>query len=227
MTQVAHRPKSNRAERRRAERRRAHRKPRRSWIPIAAIVGVIVAAGVIAVVTTSGSGTSTKGVHEIAKVSVQGSALPAPASPDKAVGMRAPVASGISFAGGSVKVPVSGKPTVVAFLAHWCPHCQKDVKEIQAWLDKNGMPSDIAIQTVSTWVDSTKPNYPPSTWLKNEGWTPEVLVDDAEGSVAAAYGLSATPMWVFIGADGVVKFRSEGEMTGQQLAQALDRLRAS
>ncbi|MGZ4105328.1 MAG: TlpA family protein disulfide reductase, partial [Actinomycetota bacterium] len=71
------------------------------------------------------------------------------------------------------------------------------------------------------------PNYPPSTWLKNEGWTPEVLVDDAEGSVAAAYGLSATPMWVFIGADGVVKFRVEGEMTGQQLAQALDRLRAS
>jgi hypothetical protein len=77
---------------------------------------------------------------------------------------------------------------------------------------------------VSTWVDESRPNYPPSAWFRETGWRSPVLVDDASGSTAAAYGLKGTPMWVFVGGDGLVKFRIEGELTGPQLGGAINRL---
>jgi thiol-disulfide isomerase/thioredoxin len=225
MTTTLHRGGSTRAERRRADRKRASRKrtrrARRSWIPMVSVVGLIVMAAVVAVIV--GSGSTTSG-HETASVSISGPSLPAPATPDTATGARAPVVRGTTFDGGSVSIPVAGKPTVVVFLAHWCPHCRKDVPAIQSWINANGMPAGVALVSVSTWVDEAKPNYPPSTWFRESGWTPPVLVDDATGSVADAYGLRGTPMWVFIGADGIVRFRLQGELDGTQLDGAIARL---
>ena len=224
MTTTLHRKASTRAERRRRERKRAGR-ARRSWIPLASVAAVIVIAALIAVMVTGGSGT-IPGTHETAHVSIAGNALPAPKTPDPAVGMRAPVVMGTSFDGGNVILPVAGTPTVVVFLAHWCPHCRNDAPQVQSWINSSGMTRGVQLLAVSTWVDRAKPNYPPSSWLHDVGWTSPVLVDDTRGSTAAAYGLQGTPMWVFIGADGNVKFRIQGELTGPQLGAAATRLLA-
>jgi thiol-disulfide isomerase/thioredoxin len=139
--------------------------------------------------------------------------------------MRAPVARGISFDGSSATIPATGKPSVVVFIAHWCAHCQRDVAAIAPVLARS-MPSDIAIMSVVTLTDPSLPNYPPSTWLKDKDWKPAVLLDDKNASVANAYGLQGTPLWVFIGKDGLVRFRVEGELGVSAFQQALARLRA-
>ena len=63
---------------------------------------------------------------------------------------------------------------------------------------------------MSTSADSTRPNYPPSAWLEQEGWTIPVVIDDANQSVLQAFGLSAFPLSVFINADGTVAGRITG-----------------
>ena len=224
MTTVVHRKPQTRAARRRAQRKRGARVGR-PWLPLASVGAVIVVAAVVAVMVTGGS-APVAGGNETASVSITGAALPAPAIPDAAAGMRAPVLKGSSFDGTSITVPIPATPTIVVLLAHWCPHCRNDVPAIQSWLNANTLAGGVRLVAVSTWVDRAKPNYPPSVWLHDEGWTPPVLADDANGSAASAYGLQGTPMWVFIGADGIVKFRIQGEITGAQLGSAANRLLA-
>src|SRR5690349_32508 len=132
MTTTLHRHKATRAERRRAQRKRDARGPRRSGVLMASVVAVIVVAGVVAVVVTGGS-TKTSG--ETAAVSISGSGLPPMHTPDAAAGLRAPAVNGVNFSGVPVSIPSGGRPTVLVFLAHWCPHCQKDVPVIQSWLN--------------------------------------------------------------------------------------------
>ncbi len=135
---------------------------------------------------------------------------------DPAVGMTAPTVQGASFDGSPVAIQPSGKPTAIIFIAHWCPHCQREVPVIQSWIDANGMPPGVDFVSVATAIDPNRPNYPPDAWLAKEGWTLPVLVDPTN-SVAQAYGLSAYPFWVFLDGQGKVVTRATGELTIPQL----------
>lgn len=143
---------------------------------------------------------------------------------DVAAGQPAPVASGSSFDGSTVTIGEPGRPQVIIFLAHWCPHCQREVTVLQSWLDANGPPNGVDLRSVATGIDPTLPNYPPETWLAAEGWSVPVLVDPTE-AVASAYGLSGFPFWVFLDADGRVALRTSGELTIEQLEGILTILR--
>src|SRR5699024_5507678 len=112
----------------------------------------------------------------------------------------APTVSGSAFDGSSVKIAADGRPKVVIFLAHWCPHCQAEVPVVQAWINAKGMPDGVDLVTVATGIDPKAPNYPPDAWLAREGWTVPVIVDSTN-TVAQAYGLSAYPFGTFIGSD--------------------------
>ena len=136
-----------------------------------------------------------------------------PAATDAAVGKAAPGLAGIDFAGSAVTVPAAAKPTLVMFVAHWCPHCQAEVPLVQKWRDEGSIPSDVEIRTVSTSVKSTQGNYPPSSWLAKVKWTAPVLVDSPENFAAQAYGLQSFPYFVAVGADGKVKMRATGELS--------------
>ena len=98
---------------------------------------------------------------------------------DLAVGKVAPVVSGESFDG----TPIAfGGPTenatLVVFLAHWCPHCNDEIPELLA-LDAAGeLPDGLDVIGVSTAVDSTAPNYPPSDWVVEKGWEWPMMADD-------------------------------------------------
>ena len=63
--------------------------------------------------------------------------------------------------------------------------------------------------------------------LGQAGLTAPVLADDAQGSAASAYGLSAFPFFTAVSADGKVVARDSGELTPAQLDQLAANLAAA
>lgn len=200
----------------------APRASRMPWL-IAGLVVVIGLAALVAVVG-SGGGDSATAQTEVAPVTVTGTALPAangsglldPAS-DPGVGKTVPALSGITFGGSTVSFPVPTVPTVYLFVAHWCPHCRAEVPRIVSWLGDGSLPKTVAWRMVSTSVDSSSPNYPPSAWLAKERWEGPVIIDSEKGDAAVAFGLKSFPYLVFVDAKGVVKMRATGELTVDQI----------
>lgn len=194
-----------------------------------AVIGVIVVAiAAVAVVTTGDDSSSTTGGTEAgqtAAVTVTGEALPPfeATEEDRAVGMTLPAMTGVDFDGDPVSIDNEGAKIVV-FLAHWCPHCQAEVPVLQSWIEQGGLPSDVDLYSISTAVDESMPNYPPSAWLKREGWTSPVVLDDDASKAGLAAGVSSYPYFVFVNADGTVAMRAVGELSVDSLEGALELL---
>lgn len=133
---------------------------------------------------------------------------------DAALGSTIPEVTGADFDGNPVAITLDGRPKILIFLAHWCSHCQAEVPVLQSLVDEGRLPDGIDLIGVATSTAETRPNFPPSAWLDREGWSSPTIVDDADYSVARAYGLSAFPFWVFVDADGTVLGRVTGEIPG-------------
>ena len=206
--------------------RAAARASRTPWL-LAGVVVVIGLAALIAVVGTGG-GDSASAQNEVAAVSVSGTPLSAaegsgllPRATDTAVGQTVPALSGTSFGGGSLTYGVPTAPTVYLFVAHWCPHCQAEVPRIVGWLDDGSLPANVSWRIVSTAVEKSRENYPPSAWLAKVRWEGPVVVDSAGGDAATAFGLRSFPYLVFTDAKGVVQQRATGELSLADLKTAL------
>ncbi len=212
-----------------SQRRRTSKTPRRQpspagrGFPLVAVVitglVILVVAAVLAVVLAGGGG-GTSGEPARVPVKVGGQPLAAFASTaatDPAVGQPIPTLDGVTFDNSPVSIGPTDGPMVVVFVAHWCPHCQAEVPRIQAWLNAGGLPSGVKLITIATGTSQTRPNYPPSAWLQREHWTPPVLVDDANSSALAAFGMNEFPAFVFVNADGLVVSRTTGELPIEQL----------
>lgn len=205
---------------------------RRPLVIIAAVAAVVIAALVAALVVgggDDGDGDTTTGGAEgdagasldDAAVTVTGDTLPAlpeGGDDDPAVGTPMPTLAGTALDGTSLTIPTTGRPTLIVFLAHWCPHCQAEVPVVQDWVDGGGLPAGVDLVSVSTAIDPRRPNYPPGEWLEREGWTAPVLVDGQDQAAAAA-GLTAFPFFVAVDADGNVVARESGELTDSQLTE--------
>jgi thiol-disulfide isomerase/thioredoxin len=194
------------------------------WIAIAALVVV----GGVSVAIASGGGGNSSGKLEIAKsVKVEGTALPVLTNPasDPAVGKAAPGLSGQDFSRRPVTVGSDGKPHVLVFVAHWCPHCQAEVPRIVA-MERAGQTSGVPVTAVATGTNENAPNYPPSAWLKDVGWPYPVLVDTSSETAARAYGLAAYPYLVFVDANGKVGARVSGEIAPADLQRMFSALAA-
>lgn len=227
-------PAGDRRARRQARREEARRAEsagatRSRWLVPGLLVAVVAVAAVLAIVlpgaSRQGSGGSSSLPPSVtgpaASGSTAGSGAPvisgaslptfAGANGDPAIGMPAPEVHGSSFDGAPVAIAKDGRPKVVLFVAHWCPHCQREVPLVQAWVDSGAVPEGVDLISVATSIDPARPNYPPDAWFQREGWTVPVIVDPTN-SVANAYGLNAFPYWVFIGPDGTVRARTVGEL---------------
>ena len=203
---------------------RPTRGPRSSTIALG-IGALVVAAAAIAAIALTQSGSTPSGTSVpsgstfvATSAVVAGAALPAYADgvDDPAVGVKAPEVEGASFDGTPESIKADGRPKLILFIAHWCPHCQREVPVVQSWIDANGMPAGVDLISVATGIDPSLPNYPPDAWLAREHWQPPVIVD-GDRQVATAYGLTAFPYWVAVGADGTVVRRLTGELTPEQL----------
>ena len=158
---------------------------------------------------------------------VIGESLPLYEDPlnDLALGMIAPKAVGLDLlSGAEVSITPSGKPLVVAFFAHWCPHCQREVAEITEWLASNKFPDNDDLIAVSTFEDASRGNYPPAEWLASQDWPFPVIADTSSVAVAEAYGAISVPFFVFINADGSVAKRTSGNIGPALLLQLVEDL---
>lgn len=194
---------------------------RTPWLLALGGVGLLGVAA-LAIFTTSGPGATPTGsdTPAVAASASLGNAAALPVfagtADDPAIGREAPEARGTSFDGASVAIANDGRPKVLLFVAHWCPHCQAEVPVVQAWLDAGRLDPSVDLISVATGIDPALPNYPPDAWLAREHWTAPVLVDGS-GAVAARYGLKAYPYWVAVGGHGTVVQRASGELSPAQI----------
>jgi len=206
----------SRPSRRESARQKGSKKPASRWLlPVVGIV--ILGVAVLAVILSqgaSGSG-STTGPSSVPAVepTITGDELPAfkDTLGDTAKGLVAPVVKGQDFQGDPVEIAPNGKPTMIMFLAHWCPHCQREVPVIQDWVKAGRAPADANMVSVITAIDATAPNYPPDAWLAREGWTVPVIVDPTN-TAGKAYGLTSYPFFVILDGTGKVFVRLSGEI---------------
>jgi len=198
---------------------------RRSLLLIPIALGAIALAGLIAILASGSADDppSTEGLQQVAAVGVTGDALPRlPDGSDPAVGTRAPELTGQTFDATPVVIGDDGRPKVLVFLAHWCPHCQAEVPRLVDWFEANGVPGDVDVYAVATGTDEDRPNFPPSSWLEREGWDPPTLLDTDDSAAALAYGLSAYPFFVALDSDHEVVARGTGELGMDDWERLLD-----
>jgi len=201
---------------------------RRAVIPMT--LGVVALLAVVAVLVSRGGDgderTTAPGVEQTRPVAVTGGPLvPFVDGNDPAVGATAPQLDGAGFDGTPLRIGADGRPKVLVFVAHWCPHCQREVPVLADWLARNGIPHGVDLYAVSTGTSPERPNYPPSAWLERERFVVPTLADDADGTAARAFGLSAFPFFVAIDRDNHVIARASGELSIEQWEGLIEQAR--
>src|SRR5262245_52062159 len=131
-----------------------HGPRRRSRAPIVIVAGiaaVVLIALAVALATGGGGGSSTDttsgatGPDPATTGTVVASGTPLPqltgSAHDPAVGMTFPTLTGVDQSGRPMTISAKDGPMMVIFMAHWCPHCQRENPLGQRWGD-DGRPPD-------------------------------------------------------------------------------------
>lgn len=165
--------------------------------------------------------------EQMAAVTVTGEPLP-PMPPqipvtepdnDPAIGVTAPELSGTDFSGHPVDVVADGTPRVVMFVAHWCPHCQREVPAVIELIDSGEVPDGLELVVVSTAVRDGDENFPPQRWLEAEAWPGPIMRDSEAFDALLAFGAGGFPFSVYLNGDHEVVTRSAGEIPSDILTQ--------
>jgi cytochrome c biogenesis protein CcmG, thiol:disulfide interchange protein DsbE len=214
------------------------------WI-VGAVVAAVVALGVIVAFATGNGdddvaddvsttiGPPVDGVDdrlpramigEVRPVEIEGDALPlfVPGGADPALGLVPPTIIGEDYTGFTHQIsPDTADPTLVVFLAHWCPACNEEVPVLIELQEQGRLPENLQVYGVMTGVAVDRPNFPPSRWIADKGWPWAVVADNIDFDrqvfmAADAYGLSGYPFSVVIN-DGVVTSRWSGPLPIDEL----------
>jgi thiol-disulfide isomerase/thioredoxin len=206
----------------------------RTPLVIGVVLAVVVAAAIAALALTSGGddGTDADGTVPVTAdleagfgaVTVDGAALPeGEGQDDPAVGTKVPALRGTDYDGEPVTItPGEDGPMMIVVMAHWCPHCNREVPLLLEWEASGDVPDGLSVVGVSTAVSADRPNFPPSEWLADLGWDWPVLADDVVQHGAVALGTTGYPYMVFVGADGDVLARYSGELPIEAVQQLAD-----
>lgn len=187
------------------------------------IGGVVVALLAIALLISALGGDKKSGTQdavEFQPVTITGEPLPPQYSDaqgqvlNEAKGAQAPSLNGKGFDGTEISITADGKPKVIVFYAHWCPHCQREVPVLSEWIKDNATKyPKVSFYGVATGSNPTRPNYPPSAWLEKEKWPTPIMVDDNKFSAADSYGLGSYPYIVALDGQNKVVTRTSGELS--------------
>jgi thiol-disulfide isomerase/thioredoxin len=211
--------------RKRTSARNSKTAPSRLPMLLGALAVVALAVG-IAVMTASDAGSAVSVEEFAGSPTVTTDPLPpfADTATDPAIGQRAPAVQGQSIDDEEVTIGEPGRSQLLLFLASWCPACQAELPEVVEWLEGGKLPDEVDMTAVVTGLDATRPNWPPSDWLDEEGYTGPNIVDDAQSTIADAYGMSGTPFWVAIDSAGNVVARASGRLDMSQVQIMADSL---
>lgn len=181
------------------------------------IVGGVVGLGLIVWLAVAIAGeTAVDEDIAYADVTVEGTNLPflESGAADPAVGLTAPTVSGEDLDGEEITIAADGRAKILVLLAHWCPHCQREVPVIQDWLESGGLPEGVDLYGATVLTNRVRDGdtWPPQEWLADEGWTSPTIKDDREGSIVNAYGMTGTPTYVVLGPDNENLGRLSGEI---------------
>jgi len=190
-------------------------KPKRKLSALWWTLGGLVGLGLIVLLAMSIA--TEEGVDQTSGygvVTVEGDPLPTYSEPtnDPAAGMTLATVSGGDWDGNQTTIAPDGTPKIVVLLAHWCPHCQREVPIIQQWINDGNLPAGIDMYSVTVFTDPLRANWPPQDWLVQAGWTTPVIMDDAAGTAATAFGMASTPMYVVLDGNNQVVQRISGEI---------------
>jgi thiol-disulfide isomerase/thioredoxin len=190
---------------------------------VAAAIAAIVAVVLVVGGGSSSSSTTTSTITsnsddvvtaaEFQPVEAEGAMLAQLEDPnnDPARGKIAPVVNGFGFDGAPLTIAPTGKPMLVVFLAHWCPHCNAEIPRLIEWKDSGAMPADLGVVGVSTGARDDAPNWPPSQWVVDKAWPWPVMADNEDQNAAVAFGVSGYPGLILLNGDGKVLARRSGE----------------
>ncbi|MGQ0433484.1 MAG: TlpA family protein disulfide reductase [Microthrixaceae bacterium] len=193
---------------------------------IAVIVGVVVALSGPSDKRDDGDTGSRTATPVFGPISVDGAPLEAFTSTedDPARGGAAPVVAGQSADGAATTIGAPGEPTMVVFLAHWCPHCQRELPRIVE-LMADGELTGVRVVAVLTGSSADRPNFPPMAWLEREGWSGEVMLDSEASAAAQSFGLTSYPFLTFLDRDGTVAARASGELPAEDIVALAELIR--
>ena len=199
---------------------------------VGAIIAIVIGGAAIVAISSSGSdsASTTGSISEFSDITVSGEALPSfdsvSTATDTAIGLPAPVVSGQGFTGTEITTDGAGTPTLLVFLAHWCPHCQREVPLLVQWEKDGKTPTGIDVIAVATGTDPANPNYPPSEWLAREQFPAlwPVIADSKDKAAANAFGLSGYPYFVLVDAQGNVFKRASGEVSMDDLTAMINQM---
>lgn len=116
-----------------------------------------------------------------------------------------------------------GKARVWLIWAHWCPYCQAELPELEAWWPENRSRfPNVELVTVTSAIDDSRSN-PLVPYLDTEQFSFPVIVDET-GAVSQRFGTSAFPFWVLTDADGTVVLRVAGALGVENVDQIFSQL---
>ena len=112
-----------------------------------------------------------------------------------------------------------GKPVVLNFWATWCGPCRAEMPELVALHQAD---SAVVVLEVNTQegMDLIRP------FAEEFAMTMPVLVDES-GDVRTLYGVRAMPTTLFIDAEGIIRARWAGLLTGEQLSQFVTQMQTN
>jgi thiol-disulfide isomerase/thioredoxin len=136
-----------------------------------------------------------------------------PAS-DSSIGKTAPTLNGYTFAGKPVTIApgANSQPLMLVFLAHWCPHCNREVPRLIQWKETGLIPDGLRVIGVTTASRNDQANWPPSDWIEEMKWPFEVIADSELADAANAYGVDGFPFIAMVNAEGKIVGRHSGEL---------------
>ncbi|MCA9557814.1 MAG: TlpA family protein disulfide reductase [Myxococcales bacterium] len=130
-------------------------------------------------------------------------------------GCEAPAVEAPLLDGGTFELAAQrGKVVVLDFWATWCPPCRKSLPALQRVHERFRDSPDVVVASVNTDYPADQQRVVPA-FVKKNGYTFPVLMDDPRKVVSQAYRVTSIPTLVIIDREGKVHTVQSGLPTTQ------------
>lgn len=134
------------------------------------------------------------------------------------VGKIMPAFSAKNPDGNTVEVGMHGRPYILNFWATWCPPCQAEFPEMNAFA--NSHTADVRFYAINVQESGDQV----TAFLNANGYSLPVLLDK-DGSIASQFHVQAIPTTLVVDAQGVIRYRKSGGATAEELENVLKSLK--